>query len=124
MCQRCCGGLATSSSFLDRVIENSDEHFYLLLLSIRFFSVQVWRKTMMIQSGTNSPATNMMLPVRSSGAKPDWRCCAMVPKGFPVVKERSTHTRSMMMNIGTEEESRKHGGRNSTWKIDFCHLPR
>jgi len=36
--------LATSSSFLDRVIENSDEHFYLLLLSIRFFSVQEWRK--------------------------------------------------------------------------------
>ena len=79
---------------------------------------------MMIQSSTNSPATNMMLPVRSSGAKPDWRCCAMVPKGFPVVKERSAHTRSMMMNIGTEEESRKHGGRNSTWKIDFFHLPR
>ena len=77
----------------------------------------------MTPSDTISPATNMMLRVKSSAVKPDWRCCATVPKGFLVVRGRSAHIRNTTVNIGMKEVSRNRGGRDSTPKIDFCHLP-
>ena len=77
----------------------------------------------MIPNDTISPATNMMLRVKSSAVKPDWRCCATVPKGLQVARGRSAHIRNMTVNMGMKEVSRKHGGRDSTPKIDFCHLP-
>ena len=77
----------------------------------------------MTPSDTISLATSMMLPAKSSAVKPDWRCCATVPKGFLAVRGRSAHIRNVTVNIGMKEVSRKHGGRDSTPKIDFCHLP-
>ena len=48
------------------------------------------------------------------------RCCRMVSEGFPVVSERSGHTKSRKMNTGMEEGSRKLGGtRDSTKKNEI-----
>ena len=75
---------------------------------------------MTTRSGTTSPATNTMLLGKSSGVKLDWRCCRMVSEGFPVVSERSGHTKSRKMNTGMEEGSRKLGGtRDSTQKNEI-----
>jgi len=46
---------------------------------------QVLRKTMMIPSVTTTPATSMMPLVKSSGVRPDWRCCGMGQEGSPAV---------------------------------------
>ena len=77
----------------------------------------------MTPSDTISLATNRMLQVKSSAVKPNWRCCATVPKGFLVVRGRSAHIRNTTVNIEMKEVSRKRRGRDSTPKIDFCHLP-
>ena len=75
---------------------------------------------MTTQSGTTSAAISMMPQVKSSGVKPDSRCCGVGQEGSPVVKGRSAHTRNVTMNIGMEEGSRRHGGiRDSTQNETF-----
>ena len=82
----------------------------------------MWRRTTTTPSDTISPATNMMLPAKSSAVKPNWKCCAVVPKGFLAVRDRSAHTRNMTVSIGMKEGFRKHGGRDTTQKIDYLYV--
>ena len=78
---------------------------------------------MTTQSGTTSPATTMMPLVKSSGVRPDWRCCGMGQEGSPVVKGRSAFTRNMKMNTGMEEGSRRHGGIRDSAQKNETFLP-
>ena len=44
-------------------------------------------------------------------------------KGFHSRERQKRPYQNMTVNIGMKEVSRKHGGRDSTPKIDSCHLP-